>query len=772
MSESTTWTAGCVRVQPETAHTSLVACPSRRVFRVDIPGPELTQWIGLMDGTRTREQIKERAPEPVATADKLWNLLRDEGCLVSAAAGDPTLARLLPQDLHPERPDGYSLVWVGSQSLTEEFARACTDAGLHATYEPSELARIEQPAASGFEEQFDDQGRRIVWCLIHQDRPGKEIVDADDELEKAGAVRLHVRVVGDRIFAGPALSPSFGPTMADVFRRREAAAAAPVAFDLDHGQAPPSPIEGAVRPAEWRWASSYLAVQVERWLLGAARAEIASAELELDCVHLTVGHHGVLAMPDQLDRKRPRRIPSAWHLRDPETGVINSVSAVDGPDYFPRRLHMATARGADMRRVMDMANDLAGFGTSWEDTAAAEGPAIGEFIERYCANWKSPEAQTQWGSFRQLSARGVGAVAPANLVGYSSAQLSLPGFPFARFDADTQLTWVQGRGLLSGEARWVPACWVYVSWNQMKPATEPRLLYPNLSGIAAGRSFAEATLNGLEETVERDASMVWWANRPQLTRLPVGPLADDLVGDVGDRYDFAVIEISRQFGLSTIAACARDRENRFFTIGFASRADLRGAARKALAETFTLQRTCLTMDRAVPGSEAARGMVSLKNLKPHRVDRAYLDSYRPDFRDVKDLACQLQIYLDPRAGDRVASWTVDLPVEVTPSIPRSRVGSDTGAHESGAADPDVTALAGRIAEVTGEEPVVVDLTTPDIAEAGFTAVRVLSPGLAPNFPAAFPQWGCGRIQLAAVQHGWRTEPLPESSLNIFPMAHF
>ena len=64
-----------------------------------------------------------------------------------------------------------------------------------------------------------------------------------------------------------------------------------------------------------------------------------------------------------------------------------------------------------------------------------------------------------------------------------------------------------------------------------------------------------------------------------------------------------------------------------------------------------------------------------------------------------------------------------------------------------------------------------DLTTPDIMHTGLKAARVIIPGLVPNFPAAFPPLGGGRVQNIPVQLGWRDKPLPADELNYMPMPY-
>lgn len=755
---SVRWIAGHVRLVAENAATCLVLPPSRTILRVHVAADRLRDWFTLVDGTRTKDELVAAAPGAPTDFAAVWDTLVGDGCVQPVGDTlDRSWYRLTPQTLRTKRLGRYRFLWLGPVDAVTAFAGAWRAAGLlteaRACTPDDLLATAEQALA--------DTTTPLVICPVFRHAPAKTVVALDDELEARQALRLTVRLLDHRVLAGPVVKPGAGATMADLYRRREAAAAAPALFALEHGD--PQPAQpGSLRPAELNWAAATLAVQAERWLAGAARAEIQSAELVLDCAHQAVQHHGVLAMPDQGDRRRPTRTANAWHLRDPETGVVRSVTVAPTPAHFPRSLHLAVAHAADMRRVLDFPNDLTAFGSSWTSAEEAEGPAIGELIERYCANWLSPRTPRVSASYAELVGRGVAAVAPSHLVGYSADQHAERGFPFAPLTDDTTVTWVQGRGLVSGTPRWVPACWVYVSWNSVRPDTEGRHLYPNLSGIAGGRSWTEAVANGLSETVERDASMVWWANTPTLGRVPLVDIAPELATDLGDRFRTAIIPISGHYGMATVAACVQDVRSEFLTIGFATRPGFTEAARKALAESVSLQWTGLTMANARPGSRQAQALSPLRNLKPFRADSRYLDSYRPDFRDVKDLACQLQIYLDPRAGATVAPWTFDVPVRDRPAQPPSELTPQRQIERIG---------SGLLAEF-GEEPVAVDLTTPDIEEAGFAAVRVLSPGLVPNFPAAFPQWGRNRVRQAAVTLGWRDRPLPESDLNRFPLAHF
>jgi ribosomal protein S12 methylthiotransferase accessory factor len=119
--------------------------------------------------------------------------------------------------------------------------------------------------------------------------------------------------------------------------------------------------------------------------------------------------------------------------------------------------------------------------------------------------------------------------------------------------------------------------------------------------------------------------------------------------------------------------------------------------------------------------------------------------------------CQVQVHLDPRALERVRPWA---------DTPESRSFGDLERL------PDASLASFRRAvEARGYEIFYADTTTPDVARTGMRVVRVLIPGLVPNFAAAFPFQGRGALRRAAVELGWRREALGEDAINVFPMAH-
>jgi ribosomal protein S12 methylthiotransferase accessory factor len=153
----------------------------------------------------------------------------------------------------------------------------------------------------------------------------------------------------------------------------------------------------------------------------------------------------------------------------------------------------------------------------------------------------------------------------------------------------------------------------------------------------------------------------------------------------------------------------------------------------------------------------SRGELNSRSFKPWRADRRYLDSYRDDMRDCDDLMVQQQVFLDPRAIERVAPLLDRPATRARDELPR--LGDRN-------ADTYRTAI-----ESAGHEVIVVDLTSADIASTGMSTVRAIVPGTVGNAPAAFPFLGNGRVQDLAVELGWRTTRLDEMELNYFPLPH-
>jgi ribosomal protein S12 methylthiotransferase accessory factor len=212
-------------------------------------------------------------------------------------------------------------------------------------------------------------------------------------------------------------------------------------------------------------------------------------------------------------------------------------------------------------------------------------------------------------------------------------------------------------------------------------------------------------------------------------------------------------------GVPVVGTVLRDREHDLVVAGFAARPTAAEAVLKAAGEAWSLRTYALGLLR--PDGQvwqaAASGFFDASPLKAHRADRRYADDYRPDFRDMTDLACHSQYYLDPRThhlADRMLA-------------PRRRVRlGDIPAVGGDATRAYVERLAGL-----GIRAVAVDVTTDDVAAAGLHVCRVVAPGLLSNPPAAFPFLGGRRLYDEAQRLGFTAGPLTEEAAVLAPLPH-
>jgi ribosomal protein S12 methylthiotransferase accessory factor len=718
--DGVTMTLADVEIYDIARNLCFLVTPNGGEFYISAPGQEFRAWAARCDGTRTRaEVLAGMAPEYAEVVD----VLRRDGCLRPARPTESTerAARLART----------TVLITGSLLLTAPLTHVLSTTG-YASVEPApeDLSHV------------DVHDTVLVAVFTHP--AYAELTRIDELCAGIGLRWLPLRRERCRAILGPAITPGATADFADVLDRRLSAAHDPRVIEAI--RTAPETRSPRLRAGDARWMSAQLCTHLERWVGGEAAVE----ECELDPHRLTQIRRTVLPVPT---RSRPvaRGDAEADLLVDDQVGVVTGVQELAPLPGMPAALRVCVADVADMRRVADWPNDRQAFGTSWSGLDLARRSAVGEAVERYCGS-RLPQDRLRHGSHAGLRRAGVPALDPRRLHLYSERQYRTEGFPFAPLTVDAECAWIEGRSWTTGEPVWVPA--FLVAHCDQGPAA---YCDPLVAGVAAGVSEEHAVTSGLEEVIERDTTMLWWANAARLPRLPTPDRIRELIADSLDAYEITLIHLDNEFGVPVIAAAVLDRATRWLTIGFAARSGAQDAAEKALAEGFTLHHTCHYLDDEKALADGRAELPHLGNLKPHRADRRYLDSYRPDFSDVLDLLSQQQIHLDPRAGERVAPWILDLPTrswDGLPALPERRL----------------AAYRERV-ESCGFEVISVDLTTCDVEAAGFTAAQTLVPGLVSNFPAGMPMWGDGRISRAGVRLGWRSRPLTEQEFNVFPLPH-
>ncbi|MCT9097290.1 YcaO-like family protein [Haloarchaeobius sp. HME9146] len=306
-----------------------------------------------------------------------------------------------------------------------------------------------------------------------------------------------------------------------------------------------------------------------------------------------------------------------------------------------------------------------------DDWNAAFMKAVGEALERYSsAVYRNSEFQSMPPAMVE------GGVAPDAVVRRDDAPA---------VDPEEPIPWVMGENLATEEETPLPAEIVQF------PPPEERYTDAITTGLGLGSSGADALVSGLTEVIERDATMLAWYS----TFEPLELRVDD------EAYQ-TLARRARSEGLRTTAllvtqdvdvpvvAVAVHRENGdwpAFAVGSGAALDPVDAARSGLAEALQNWMELRSMGRSKstdePGAIAA-------------------------FADFPSAAAD---FLD--AGG---------------PVPATSVGPDDPATGAEAVDE----LVGRVtdADLT---PYAVRLTPPDVAQAGFEAVRVVVPGAQPLF---------------------------------------
>lgn len=452
--------------------------------------------------------------------------------------------------------------------------------------------------------------------------------------------------------------------------------------------------------------------------------------------------------------------PDYDRLVDARTGLLTAVDRVPHDHAWPASLVIMVGQVAHIGRYRPWPADRVATGTAFDDEIAARRGAIGEAVERYCGNFVP--AGLRRASYTELRTAGEAAIDPATLCLYSRRQYADPGSPFVPFTGDLPVLWTRGYWLRDGRPTWVPASLVWVNYFVGPRAAEPRTNFVVYAGIAAGTSRADAERAALEEIIERDATELWWHAHGPVVGLgvdtsPRAAAAFATARPVVLRYH--AVWVPSVFGVPVVGVLLVDPERDVVGLGLAARPDPVDALRKALAEVVSLRGYALGLaDPAGTIWQAIRaGLLDATPFQPWRADRAYLDSYRPDFRDVVDLGCQSQVYLDPRTRPWLAGL-IDpprqIPVEELPAVE----GEPRRAY--------LDRLAGEGIDAYG-----VDLTTPDVAAAGLCVVRILAPGTYSNAPAAFPFLGGHRQYTEPARLGWTDRELTEDDLRYQPIPH-
>jgi ribosomal protein S12 methylthiotransferase accessory factor len=422
--------------------------------------------------------------------------------------------------------------------------------------------------------------------------------------------------------------------------------------------------------------------------------------------------------------------PKLRHVVSSYTGIVRRLDECLASSAEPRLYRVSCeVRGGDalLGSPLGHCGGIGGAGTTRAEAAAA---AVGEALERYSASYV-PRERLAVTSAREL---GEAAVAPERFALFSDAQYAAAGFPFRRFTYETEVAWVEGRALPSGERAWLPAELVYLGDTALPDGP---IGYATSSGAACGDTTDAAIERGLYELLERDAFMIVWAGGLSLPLLdwsaepPLVELDRRFFMRTGLRY--AAIDLSAFHDVPSVLGVVRAPPGLpgALGVGAGTAATIERAWLKALSEAFAARSAGAKLELLEPGA------------------------YGPTGEGVTTFEDHIRYHADERRARPTAF--LDASADRTPARRLRPLGRDP-----------IASLCSRVA-AAGSSAYVVDVTSPDVAELGLSVTKVLAPELCALDVAHGARFlGGRRLYEAAVGLGLRTGRLAASEVNPYP----
>ncbi len=367
---------------------------------------------------------------------------------------------------------------------------------------------------------------------------------------------------------------------------------------------------------------------------------------------------------------------------------------------------------------------------------AARAAAIGEAVERYSSCFVAA-ADAVVATARELGGE---AVAPRRFALYAGEQYAAPSFPFCRFTEDTRVAWVRGRSLPEGTPAYLPAQLVYLGW-QLLPG-EARIARSTSNGLACHATLEEAVLSGLLELLERDAFMITWGARLSWPLLvwpghgSLGSFARRWLEPTG--LGIAAVDLSGVWSVPTVLGVARSGVpgEAPLGVGAAAAPTVERAVEKALDEAVRVRSWARSIRYDDPGGTAVSPPKEIRTFDEHVRHYAYDENARhADFLDA--------------SRDRTPVEAVQ-PLEGFTALERVR------------------AIC-RLLGAQGASAYVVDVTSPDVADAGLRVAKTIAPELCPlDVEHAARLLGGRRLYDVPVRLGLRPRPLRFAEINPHP----
>ncbi|RKS09262.1 thiazole/oxazole-forming peptide maturase SagD family component [Nocardiopsis sp. Huas11] len=375
------------------------------------------------------------------------------------------------------------------------------------------------------------------------------------------------------------------------------------------------------------------------------------------------------------------------------------------------------------------------------DADALRASALGEAVERY-SQMDIDDRGARYASVAELERGGVAHIAPARLLSLPPGTRRQGELAEVPADDDT-VQWLEGVDLRTGDAILLPG--VYCVFYPDEPGNplqdEGAWYWATSNGTATGTGPTEACLSGLFELLERDAFMLLWYHRLRFPRLvpdPSSRLAHWIGAALsGSRVEYRLIDLTEVHGVPTVVAAVRGSAvgGVLHGIGAGTAGTTAEAVWRAVKEACSFY----SMQR--------RGLLS-QGRRTTRADQ------------VRSFPGHADYYMTVEHHDDLDLFFEDRPSRSVESGPRD--GSDEPAGR--ALRREVERLNAR-----GIDLYAVDLTPPEMAQAGLFTYKVVSPQLIPlDVDHRSRHLGIERLLTEPTRRGWRPDRPALVDLNHAP----
>lgn len=333
--------------------------------------------------------------------------------------------------------------------------------------------------------------------------------------------------------------------------------------------------------------------------------------------------------------------------------------------------------------------------------------AVGECVERYAASM--PLKGTIRSTYREL---GESAVDPSAFILFSDEQYAQPDFRFSKPKPDDQIDWVLGTKLDDEAEVYIPSCFASLysgfatSQSSLKETPSSQVYDMSYStGMAGGPNLQLASISGLMEVIERDSFVSCWATKT--SGFPLDETVLEAMRSCSEfgpllnvpHYNSYLSNLTSELGIPVVMCVTTVGDLSGIALGCAANTDIKVAARKALLESLQTYNWIIEM--------RARGIVVEKE---------------EEITDFRDHVAYYMSQSDHKEAEFLFSTSNDL----------------CGVSERWSIKPGLSdqqkleAVVDRLVSL-GYSVYRVDLTPPEIADLGFSVVKMFVPGLQPLY---------------------------------------